>query len=123
MALAVSILAQGVRGEPTCGAGVEGYGTSEQAVKISKKLKRVGGRLAYVAMDEPLYFGRFFSGPTACHSPVANIVERVKQVVGVYRQAFPGLTVGDIEPAGAALLPGWPSDFRRWAKTFQTSIG
>ena len=123
IALAVEALAQNVVGEPACGQGVEGYGDPGQPDKIAEKIKRLGGQLAYVAMDEPLFFGRFYEGPTACHSSVENIAHRVAAIVGRYRLIFPNIQIGDIEPAGAPMRPGWDGSFNEWLLAFHNAVG
>src|SRR6267142_7123286 len=44
-----------------CGHGVEGYG-GEDAAKVAARIARVGGDLAYIAMDEPI------AGANVCHA-------------------------------------------------------
>ena len=123
IALAVESLAQNRVGQPPCGHGVEGYGDPNQAAMIASKIHRVGGQLRYLAMDEPLYFGHFYDGPTACHSSAENVAERVAAIVGRYRSVFPQLVVGDIEPAGAALIPDWGRVYADWLAEFRKSVG
>lgn len=119
IALAVESLSQSVANEPQCGQGVEGYGDPRQAEQIAGKIQRIGGTLSFVAMDEPLFYGHFFNGSTACHSSVDNVAERVAAVVSHYRSVFPGVVIGDIEPAGAPMLDGWDEAFTGWVKDFR----
>jgi hypothetical protein len=123
IALAMASLAQSVVGQPQCGHNVEGYGDPGMAQTIADKIKRVGGKLSFVAMDEPLFFGHFFNSPFACHSTVDNVAERVAAVVSRYRAVFPDVRVGDIEPAGATLFPGWDITFDAWVGAFQKAVG
>src|ERR1035437_714918 len=54
IALGVEMLAQAETVD--CGRGVEGYGSPADVALIAEKLRRVGGTLRYVTMDEPLQF-------------------------------------------------------------------
>ena len=123
IALAIESLAQSSVGQPACGQGVEGYGAPDQAALIATKIRRVGGTLSYVAMDEPLFFGHFYTGRNACRSPVDNVAERVAAVLAEYRAVFPHVALGDIEPAGGALLPGWGPAYRRWVTAVRRRMG
>ena len=123
IALAIESLAQSWVGQPPCGQGVEGYGDPDQAAQIATKIKRVGGVLSYVAMDEPLFFGHFYTGKNACRSSVDNVAERVSAVLSEYRAVFPHVKLGDIEPAGAALLPGWGPAYAAFLNAVRTRMG
>jgi hypothetical protein len=123
MALAVESLAQSWIGTRPCGQGVEGYGDPDQAAQIAAKIRRVGGVLSYVAMDEPLFFGHFYSGKNACGSTVNGVAARVAGVLAEYRAAFPHVVLGDIEPAGAALLPGWGPTYAAWLAAVRARLG
>jgi hypothetical protein len=122
--LAIASLALNWVGEATCGQGIEGYGDAAAPMRIVEKLKRAGGALSYVAMDEPLWFGHFYSGPNACRSPVANVVQRVSTILRIYRAAFPDVRLGDVEPIPALTSqPGWQSAYADWRKEFRSAMG
>ncbi len=121
--LGLESLAQSVLNQPVCGQGVEGYGVPEQADKIAAKVIAAGGTISFVAMDEPLFFGHFFDGLTACHSSVQNVAERVAAIIGRYRAAFPDVVIGDIEPAGAPMIDGWSDAFTKWVSAFRITVG
>lgn len=121
--LAIESLAQNDATEPHCGQGVEGYGHPKEVAAIAAKIKRVGGELSFLAMDEPLYFGHYYRGPGACISSVNNVAERVAAVLVEYRKVFPEVLIGDIEPAGAFRIPEWSSDYRQWVAAFRDKVG
>ena len=123
ISLGIESLAQNGDNEPRCGQRVEGYGHPKEVAAIAAKIQRVGGTLAYLAMDEPLTFGHFFNGPTACHSSVADVAERVAEVLGEYRRVFPNVIIGDIEPGGAFRSPEWNADYRQWVIDFREKVG
>jgi hypothetical protein len=109
---------------PECGHGVEGYADPGSANKIVAKLKRVGGSLTYIAMDEPLWFGHYYSGKNACHSTIADVAERVSVIIKIYTAAFPDVVVGDTEPFPAvSSQPGWAADYASWTKAFKAATG
>lgn len=121
--LAIESLAQNDATEPHCGQGVEGYGHPKEVAAIAAKIKRVGGKLSFLAMDEPLYFGHYYRGPGACHSSVNNVAERVAAVLTEYRKVFPDVLIGDIEPAGAFRIPEWSGDYKQWVAAFRDKVG
>jgi hypothetical protein len=47
---------------PPCGGFglVEGYGTPAAAINVSQKIKKAGGVIRYIAVDEPLWYGHYF---------------------------------------------------------------
>src|SRR6185437_10416725 len=117
--LAVESLSQNWVDQPVCGKDVEGYGHPGEPATIVNKLKRVGGTLSYVVMDEPLWFGHFYSGPNACHSSVSNVADRVAGIIEVYRRGFPDLVVGDIEPIPSLTgQPSYPATYASWLAAF-----
>lgn len=114
--------------KPACGGpGVEGYSTIARAKLISEKVKKAGGAIAYVAMDEPLWFGRYYKGlpgkQPGCRLPVEEVIDLVMPVLRVYRDEFPTVKIGDIEPSGVAYQPEWQSELRRWLRGLRERLG
>jgi hypothetical protein len=93
-----------------CGRAVEGYGPPHDMKEAAARVKRLGGVIDYIALDEPLYYGHVFNGrpkfnyetlaPTPCHSSIAELARETAAKVAEVRQVFPGVKVGDIEPVG-----------------------
>ena len=123
IALAIESLAQSDAVAPQCGQGVEGYGHPKEVALIAAKIKRAGGTLGYLAMDEPLFFGHYYDGSGACHSTITNVAERVADVLAEYKKVFPNVVIGDIEPAGAFRRPEWAGDYHRWTAAFREKVG
>lgn len=125
IALGLESLAQNWYKElPVCGQGVEGYSDPGSANQIVAKLKRVEGRLDYIAMDEPLWFGHYYRGKNACMSSIQNVAKRVAVIIGIYTSAFPNVVVGDIEPFPALVdQPNWAADYAEWVKEFHLATG
>src|SRR6202043_2139937 len=112
IALGVEILATNWYHEPTCGAGLEGYIDPGSVNQVVAKVLRNGGTINLIAMDEPLWFGHFFSGKNACRSSIADLASRVAVIVKIYTAAFPNVIVGDTEPFPAiSNQPNWQAAY------------
>lgn len=114
--------------KPACGGpGVEGYSTIARAKLISEKIKKAGGSIAYVAIDEPLWFGRYYKGlpgkKPGCRLSVEEVIDLVMPVLRVYRDDFPAVKIGDVEPSGVAYQPEWQSDLQRWLRGLRERLG
>ena len=99
--IAVGIQMGASQREPGCGAG-EGYMPAAIVDIVGKRLTKHGYKLAYMQMDEPIWFAHEVSwgmenGQTPCHYPLPKLVEQVSLTVHHMRQYFPDLKVGDIE--------------------------
>jgi hypothetical protein len=114
--------------KPACGGrGVEGYSTVARAKLISKKIKSAGGSIAYLAMDEPLWFGRYYKGrpgqQPGCRLPLDQVIDLVMPVLQAYREAFPAARIGDVEPSGVAYQPDWQNETRQWLRGLRDRLG
>ena len=114
--------------KPACGGpGVEGYSTTARAKMISRKIKNAGGSIAYVAMDEPLWFGRYYKGrpgkQPGCRLSVEQVIDLVIPVLKAYREAFPTVRIGDVEPSGVAYQPEWQNETRQWLRGLRERLG
>lgn len=130
LALEVGVMNVGPKAtNPVCGGfgQVEGYGTPEWAKSIAQKIKRAGGALEYIAMDEPLFYGHYFKGrpggQPGCRSAVDAIVGLVVAPLGVFIAEFPDVVIGDIEPTDIAEQPGWREDLVNWVAGFRKTMG
>jgi hypothetical protein len=94
LALEIGVLS----GDGVCGKGMEGYSNQTTATTIARRVQRLGGDLAYVAMDEQLWFGHFVNSSNACHSPIPDIAREVAGHVAEMRAIFPNVRAGTIEP-------------------------
>lgn len=105
-----------------CGFLVEGYAAPLQSIGVAKRFKALGGDVFSFTMDEPLYYGHFFSGTNACHSPVEQLVadaaEKIKQV----RSQFPDVEIGEAEPIPAVTKSGL-ADLEKWLDGLQAATG
>lgn len=101
---------------PPCGGLgiVEGYATPQMATRIANMIKSAGGEIKYLAMDEPLYNGRFSSRPHTCHSSVDTLLRQAKPVIEAYRAVFPDIAFGEVEPTRFPSYPNWQADLYQW---------
>jgi hypothetical protein len=80
-----------------CGFGVEGYSSPGTVKQVADRVKRLGGNLQYVAMDEPLTFGHLATGPNTCQSSISDLAAALAINVAAIRADFPAAKIGDIE--------------------------
>jgi len=124
IALGVEILATNWFHEPPCGGGIEGYIDPGSANHVVDKLLKAGGTMNLIAMDEPFWFGHFYSGKNACRSSIPDLASRVAVIVKIYTAAFPNVIVGDTEPFPAiSNQPNWQAAYGNWVKAFHSATG
>jgi hypothetical protein len=122
--LALEILPINWFHEVPCGGGVEGYSDPGSAYQVVTKLKRAGANVRFISMDEPLWFGHYYSGKNACRSSLDNLAERTSVLVKIYTAAFPGVVVGETEPFPAlSSQPNWPAEYFAWLQAFRKAAG
>ena len=122
--LGVEILATNWFHERPCGQGIEGFIDPGSANQVVTKLLKAGATLEQVGMDEPLWFGHFYTGKNACQSSLAELVNRVAVIVKIYAAAFPNVLVGDVEPFPAVSnKPNWEAAYASWVKAFHSATG
>jgi hypothetical protein len=124
IALGLGILPTNWFHESPCGGGVEGFSDPGSANQTVAKLMKAGAAVSVIGMDEPLWFGHFYSGKNACKSSLQDLGQRVAVIVKIYTAAFPNAIVGDTEPFPAvSSQQGWEAAFASWVKIFQTATG
>jgi hypothetical protein len=117
---------------PQCGVGVEAFSAPGQALMLARKVKRLGGKVDYYTMDEPLYFGHFYTadakqGPTGkhsgCHLPINDIAQDAAKRMRDVRSVFPDVKVGDVEPFTEFPDNEWANVLSQWFDAFQSATG
>jgi hypothetical protein len=103
-----------------CGKHVEGYVPPGGSAYVAKRIKALGGELAYIAIDEALWFGRYYSGANACHAATDALAADVAANLNAYQAEFPNVKLGDVEPLGPP--PGGDRPGSSWAKSSQAWI-
>lgn len=105
---------------PECGQGVESFAGIDEGRLISRRLRRAGGTLQVIALDEPYYFANVYDGIQACHWPVEQVAEAVADFTAAMREEWPDLVVGDTEPMP---LPVTVGALAAWLDAYATAAG
>ena len=106
-----------------CGRGVEGFKPEDMPTHISNRVKKLGGQIRYIAMDEPLFFGHYFNGTNACHWTIEAIAQNAAGNVKQFRGMFPDVEIGDIEPVNNIRSGYWLDDIREWIEAYRKATG
>lgn len=105
-----------------CGGGVEGYAGRDDAFRVAQRIKNLGGDLHYLAMDEPLFFGHYFTGRRACRAGIHVLAQNAAQNIRRIKAVFPHVQIGDIEPIRARPMPpDWAATVRDWLSAYQAA--
>jgi hypothetical protein len=110
----------GVLFDPVCGKGMEGFAYWTSSLVMANRIKKLGGDLKYIALDEQLWFGHFANGPSACHFPISEIARQVALHAKEFRSVFPNVKIGAIEPI-AAVLP--VSTLKDYLDAYRSAFG
>jgi hypothetical protein len=103
-----------------CGKGMEGFSYPTTATTIGRRVQRLGGDLAYVAMDEQLWFGHFDNTRMACHFTIPEVARQVALHSAEFKAIFPGVRIGAIEPITDAL----PTEaLRQYLDSYRSAAG
>jgi hypothetical protein len=105
------------------GCGGEGYSAPGQLGAVAGRIKRLGGELAYVAMDGPLWGGHISSAPKACHDSIARIAADVAEKAHAIWSLFPNAIIGDIEPAGKTEPKDYLQQISEWTNAYRNASG
>ncbi|MGE0420386.1 MAG: hypothetical protein AB7O80_26570, partial [Acetobacteraceae bacterium] len=114
-------------GDGTCGRGHEGYAAPRQMRFIAERIKRLGGEIRYLNMDEPVWFGHWQSRPIhgapACRTPLPDLAQEVAAKVAQVRAVFPHAIIGQSEPVGVPDVPGWIETLKVWTRLYRQATG
>ena len=106
-----------------CGAGIEGYRNPTAMADIAARIRRLGGDLRYVAMDEPVDGGHYSHQPNACQAPLSDLAADVAGKARQIRQIFPDVEIGDIEQIGNPNFPDNVRTLMEWIDDYQNATG
>jgi hypothetical protein len=123
--IALAMEAELVTPPPGCptGEGVTPYMGTNVSDYIATRIKRLGGDLAYVAMDEPLGTA-YYDDRAQCGFTPASLGQNVALAANAYRNVFPAVQVGDIEPFFIGEPPStWASDYAQFLDAFEAGTG
>jgi hypothetical protein len=93
-----------------------------EVVYALKKWKLSGGRLDYIIMDSPFYFG-YYVIARDCHYSIADVAHRAAATLKEIRQLYPAVKVMDAEGPGAMPVDRWLPDFKQWLLDFKVDSG
>ena len=110
-------------GQQACGVSVEGFAAPDNAKVVANRIQKAGGVLAYVAMDEPLWYAHHFSGKNACGWTMKEVARDIIPRVAALREKFPAVQIGDIEPVGTAQPPDWVEEISQWTQVYRKVVG
>ena len=101
---------------------VESYG-APRTLAAAEKIRRLGGRLDILTAQEALWFGHFYNGRSACHSPVPELVANEVVNARQLRTIFPAIRIVDIEPISNFRDPDWVNAIGQWLEAFRQQSG
>jgi len=102
-----------------CQPKTEAYGAPGETEAILKKIRRNGGELRYIAMDEPFFYGHRDAG--GCRLSADQLAQKVAKSVASMRQIFPQLQIGDIEVTNADRE--WVGELAQWVDAYCAAVG
>ena len=100
---------------------VEGFNAPGTIAKAAQHLREAGADVAYIAMDEPLYYGHQYSGASACRFSASDVAQQIAESAAVVRTWFPRVQIGDIEPVDADV--SWAGQLEQWPAEFRAALG
>jgi hypothetical protein len=97
--IAIALETQPLNRKENCGNSEAFSYSGNSVTAITRRIKRfqsLGGEVKFLAMDEPLTFGRLPS-PEGCSLSLEQIAMEVAAYVSAIRKDFPDIVIGDIE--------------------------
>jgi hypothetical protein len=89
------------------------------AAPFAERIATLGGRLDYLTMDEPLWFGHFYKGRNACHETIAEVARMTALDASAIRKVFPAVQIGDTEPMATIS----PEVLTEWLRAYRAASG
>jgi hypothetical protein len=95
---------------------------------MAHRIKALGGKLDYIAMDEPCWFGADYSRKNAAHWPIEKIADNAVRTMRIIQAVFPDVQLGDVEPVQDQPMPNLQSpalvdQYSAWADAVQARWG
>jgi hypothetical protein len=107
--------------DATCRNNSEAYGDPGVTEQLLQKIKRNGGDLKYLIMDEPFFYGHRYTAPTACHESAEALAKKIAAMTVVARRIFPHLQVGTVDVVDNSRE--WVDELLAWADTYKRVTG
>ena len=118
--IALAVEALPLTSSEQCGNGVEGFSGPGELLRLVRAIKDAGGRIDFVAFDEPFAFGHLYDGPNACRWSSEEVAQKLAAYVRRLRRWFPKVVAGDIEPVWSGTDP---RELEDWLDTYARVTG
>lgn len=105
------------------GHGVEGYASAYVTTTYAQRIKNLGGDLAYAVMDEPVYYGHYYTGTNCQQAGVQELANSVADNIRQMRAIFPNVKIGQVEPIEAMPSADWAATMQQWFAAYKTAVG
>jgi hypothetical protein len=79
-----------------CASGIEGYRFLSEIIPIFQNLKRLNVDVAWLHMDEPVWFGHYASG--TCQFSLPTLIDRAVTMLDGILAIYPNIKIVEIEP-------------------------
>ena len=101
---------------------IEGFFPEPESARYAiNRIKAHGGTLDYISMDEPYWYASVYDKAHARHWPVERIAANAARTFALFKQAFPGVQLGDIEPV--IDTPDLAPRYATWIDAMQRALG
>lgn len=101
--IAIALETQPLNRRAQCGnSEAFAYDAVAQTLARLRRIRAAGGKVQYIAMDEPLTFGKL-PPPEGCSLSIEEIAQEVAHYVRAVKREFPDVVIGDIEYEGAGI--------------------
>jgi hypothetical protein len=108
-----------------CGVGFEGMSKdpdfNHETVKIAELWKQAGGRLDYIMMDSPYYFGNIAEG--GCRYTIQEVARRVAATLHGVFHYYPNAKIIDAEGPGFTPNDLWLKGMDEFLADFSVATG
>lgn len=102
-----------------CQAKNEATAAPGELEQMLEKIRRNGGELRYIAMDEPYFYGH--RDASGCHESAAELAKNVAANVAIARRIFPDVKIGDGEVIDASRP--FIDELAAWADAYRAAVG
>jgi hypothetical protein len=109
-----------------CNPRMEGItndvGYAREAVATFHHWSEAGGRLDYLILDGPFFFG-YYATQRECHFSIDDVAHRAATTVKMILQDFPNARIVDSEGPGPVPVAIWLSEYDRFLAAFRRAAG
>jgi hypothetical protein len=121
--IALAVATQPMQVTDECDKG-EGRSPPGLNLKLFQRLRRLGLKVRYVALDEPLTFGHFYTrGLRPCMLPINDVARRVALTIHEVRQSYPDAEIVDYEAPPDIPPDEWTGALTVWLESYRSYTG